>query len=49
MCVVELLLVSQLILTADYTKQITWILPIIFNLLMSVDDYRYKDSLIHDE
>lgn len=40
---------SQCVLRADYTKQIKHNQDNSYNLLVSVDDYRYKDSLIHDE
>lgn len=40
---------SSTILRADYTEQIISVLPVVFNIPVSVDEYRYKDSLICDE
>lgn len=49
MSIVQELIMSQTVLRADYIKQIKWILPVMFNIPVSVDEYRYKDGLISDE
>lgn len=49
MSIVQELIMSQTVLRADYIKQIKWILPVMFNIPVSVDEYRYKDGLICDE